>query len=783
MRKLLTLTLILALTATTAYPKAKKTHPKDDTSQAPAPTPEYSIDREGLFNVTKKGDQWFFQLPDSLLDKDILTTTRYISTPTLIGKYGGEAASDNVVFFQLTPDSTLLLRLRLFAVQADSTDAVSRAVTLSNEAPIIASFKVEEHKDGRIRFNATPFLTDDNPLFLSNPDREAFGLGQMVKESSYIEDIKTFPTNTDARLVKTYRSSKNNPAARATGRMTFTLNLSFVLLPEIPMQPRLFDLRVGYFSQVFRRYTDEQQSVGLTRYVARWRLEPRDEDIERMRAGELVEPKKPIVFYIDPATPPQWRKYLIQGVNDWQAAFEQAGFKNAIYALPWPEEGADSLMSMEDARYSVVRYLASETQNAYGPHISDPRTGEILESHIGWYHNILKLLHDWYFVQASSIDEAARKMRFDEELMGRLIRFVVSHEVGHALGLRHNFGSSSTVPVDSLRSPSWLREHGHTPSIMDYARFNYVAQPEDGLTPADLLPRIGDYDRWAIQWGYQPMPDATTPEEDRRLLEPLTLEAQKNRRLWWGDGEGERRDPRRQTEDLGDDAVKASDYGLRNLKREYACLEEWTRDEADLYDESLPDMTNQIAQQYMRYMRHVAKYIGGTFIDWHTRPEGGPLYEPTPLATQKAAFGFICDNLLTEPTWLREPRFVASLYDDPQAVTLPMAREAATLLVAKVDDLNRLYPVWEYLPDVVEATFTEARSSGALSPYREALQQSEVDNLVKAFAARTGAQRGAVKKALDDIARLARAYRGSDPRAKAFYAHLADQIARAVVVK
>ncbi|MCD7722208.1 MAG: zinc-dependent metalloprotease [Prevotellaceae bacterium] len=789
MKKLLTLMVCLALVAVPLEAKSKKAKKREkEAAEAAAKQKQEEeqkpdVDRPGLFHVTKKNNEWFFEMSDSLLGKDLLTTTRYITTPTESGKYGGEESDDNVVYFQLNPDGTLLLRIRLFVNQADTTEAISRAVTRSNENPIIGSFKVEEHKDGRLKFNATAFFNDDNPLCFSQDDKKSFGLGQMIRDDCYIEDIKSFPTNTEVRLVKTYYSSKDTWAVRVTGRMTFTLNISFILLPEEPMQPRLFDLRVGYFAEVFHRYSDEQQRIGWnTKYITRWRLEPRPEDIGKMMAGELVEPQKPIVYYIDPATPKQWRKYLIQGVNDWQAAFEQAGFKNAIYALEWPE-GNDSTMSMEDARYSVIRYLASETQNAYGPHVSDPRTGEILESHIGWYHNILQLLHDWYFVQASSIDEAARKMHFSDELMGQLIRFVASHEVGHTLGLRHNFGSSSTVPVDSLRSKTWVEQHGHTPSIMDYARFNYVAQPEDGLSPADLLPRIGDYDKWAIEWGYKPMFGASSPEEDRRMLEPMTLEAQKNRRLWWGDGEGVKIDPRRQTEDLGDDAIKASEYGLRNLKREYTQLERWTRDDQDLYDENLFEMANQVAQQYLRYMGHVGNYIGGTFTDWRTREQGGTLYQPTPLERQKAALAFLNENELLEPVWLRQPSYVKSLYADPQGFSLSIAKQAASTLVWKIDGLNRLYPAEAYLPDLVGYCFTEAQSGQAVTPYREALQQAVVDNLISALNNRSGAVRGAVLLSLKDIQRKAEAYRGADARSKAHYANLADRIARALVVK
>jgi len=777
-------------TEVSATPK-KKGKKQKGKGQAPAPAApkkkeaKPSISRKGMLNVEKVGKDWFLEVPDSLLGKDILSVTRYTSTPSNSGQFGGEECNEQVVFFQMNPDSTLLLRSRMTVNVADSTDAISKAINVSNEHPIIAAFPLEKHKDGLMRIKVTGFLNSDHALGMMSYAKKSFSLGPQDQSLSYIEDIKTFPTNTEIRLVKTYNSPAGYLRASAmTGKVTFGLNISLVLLPEEPMQPRLFDQRVGYFTHSFNTFSDEQQRVGRKIMISRYRLEPKNaEDAEKMRRGELIEPKKPIIYYIDPATPKQWRKYLIMGVNDWQAAFEQAGWKNAIRGEEWPEN--DTTMSMEDARFSMIRYLASPIPNAYGPHISDPRTGEIMEAHVCWYHNVMSLVHDWYMVQVSSIDEAARKMHYDEELMGQLIRFVSSHEVGHSLGLRHNFGSSAMVPTDSLRNKAWVEKNGHTPSIMDYARFNYVAQPEDGIDRKGIFPRIGNYDMWAIEWGYRPMLDAKTPMEDHKALEAMTQKAQQNPRLWWGDGEGLRGvDPRRQTEDLGDDAVKSSTYGVMNLKREMAQLEKWTADEKDIHDQNLEEMYGQMQNQLIRYAGHVAGYIGGTYQTYQTRAQGGTTFEPTPLAKQKASLKWLDENILNEPVWMREFNYCKSLNRDPRRLTLSLARYGSMLLFNRLNYLNDLYPADKYMDDVIRLSFSEAQNGKSVSLYRQTLQNSMVTMLISSFNGSTYASvdRATYLRALKSIQSKVK-NAGSDTQSRAHFQSLADLIDRALTVK
>lgn len=702
-------------------------------------TPQTTVSQQkGLFDVVYTGNEWFFYVPDSLLSREFLVTVRYASTPANTNQYGGELVNEQTVYFQKAPGNKLLLRSRLLVNTADSVDAINKAIVISNTDPIIGTFKIESVERNRYKIKVGSFFLEDNPAIgVTQQIKRSMGLQVLLGTSSFIESIKSFPMNTEIRMVKTWMSSQsNNYAAASTGKVTLGLNVSFVLLPKVPMQRRLFDPRVGYFADSFTYFSDNQQRVEPKRFITRWRLEPKDSaDMEKMKRNELVEPKKPIVFYIDPATPKQWVPYLIQGVNDWQVAFEKAGFKNAIYAKEWPEN--DSTMSMEDARYSCIRYLASSMENAYGPHVHDPRSGEILESHICWYHNVMTLVHDWYMVQAGTLDEAAQKMKFDTELMGQLIRFVSSHEVGHTLGLRHNFGSSSTVPVDSLRSKSFLEKYGHTPSIMDYARFNYVAQPEDSIPRSGIFPRINDYDNWAIEWGYKPMFNAYDDVSDHWELEKLTSERLANNpRLWFGDGETNRtNDARCQTEDLGDNAMQASEYGIKNLKRIVKVLPQWTYESNDINGKNLSSIYNQVNSQFMRYCYHVIANIGGVYYNYKTVDQPGDVYVDEPKAKQEEAVAFLEHNVLTEPKWLIAEPYMLRIMPNPQLFVERLGTKVlgSMLSSAVLDRMTPTYSVDEYLPRVYDYLFSEVSNNAHPSSYRKALQRYAVSRLLSIF--------------------------------------------------
>lgn len=717
-----------------------------------------AITQKGLFTVHQVDDKYYFELPANILNKEIMAVTRFVRVPTNSGggrgTFGGELTNQQTVAFERGPSKNIFMRVITLVNVADSTNAIYQAVNNSNLNVIAASFPIAAYGKDSSSFvlDVTDYFKGDNQVVSISPQaKRAFNLSSLASDRSYIQQITTFPTNTEIRTVKTFNSTPSMggaapsqvptssiPAAQAAGAVTIELNTSMILLPAKPMAIRYWDRRVGFFPENYTAYSDVQQRVDETMIAVRWRLEPKDEDVERWKRGELVEPKKPIIYYIDPATPAQWRPYLIAGINDWQKAFEAAGFKNAIMGKEWPAN--EPTMSMEDARFSVLRYFASDVANAYGPNVHDPRTGEILESHIGWYHNVMTLVHDWYMIQAAAVDPNARKMKFDDSLMGELIRFVSSHEVGHTLGLMHNMGSSSKTPVENLRNKAWVEANGHTASIMDYARFNYVAQPQDNITTKGLFPRIGDYDMWAIKWGYGYIP-GETEEAQKKASNKLIVETlTKNPRAYFGTYElGNSNDPRNQSEDLGDNAMKASEYGIKNLKYILNNLSDWTKDETDL-NQNINIMYNTLTGQFRRYMGHVTANIGGVYETFKTSLQAESVYEVTPKATQKEAINFLHTQLFETPTWMINKQILNRINNPGAADPVSAAQEATLASLVSSSRINRLqvsserfgekaYSALEMLTDLQSGIFSELRTKKATDNYRRSLQKSYVDKL------------------------------------------------------
>ncbi len=709
-----------------------------------------AVTRVGFFKVHKVEEKYFFEIPDNLLGRDILVVNRISKTQAGTG-YGGDQIGQNVIRFEKGPNNKIFLRSISYAVYSkDSTSPMFSSVSNSNVQPIAAAFDIKAfaiEKPGCV-IEMTDYINGDNEiLYFSSSAKSQARVGALQADKSYTVGVNAYPLNIEITAVKTYGRSQaggaNALAALLSGgsgssNLTVELNSSLVLLPEVPLQSRYFDPRVGYFAVGYTDFDANPQGVKSISLIKRWRLEPKDEDLEKYKRGELVEPKKPVVFYIDPATPKKWIPYLIQGVNDWQIAFEKAGFKNAIFGKMAPTKQEDSTWSLEDARNSAIVYKPSDISNASGPSIADPRSGEIIESHINWYHNVMELIRNWYMIQAGLSDARARTMEFPDELMGQLIRFVSSHEVGHTLGLRHNFGSSSSVPVENLRNKAWVEANGHTPSIMDYARFNYVAQPEDNISPVGLFPRIGDYDKWAIEWGYRYLPEYKNAEAEKGYLNKWTIGKLKDHRLWFGDGEGNRDEPRNQTEDLGDDAVKASQYGIKNLQRIVPQLTQWTK-EANSDYESLGEIYSQVTQQFGRYLGHVSKNIGSTYKTPKVVEDPGAVYEFIPKAKQAASVAFLNQQLFATPTWLINNEVYSKTGGNPLTIignlqdntlgTLLSATLFNKLIMQEATAGNDAYKMTDLLNDLKKGIWSELSSKKTIDVYRRNLQKSYINNL------------------------------------------------------
>lgn len=698
----------------------------------------------GFITVHKKESKYFFEVPNNVLKREILIVGRVskASADMRNGAYGyaGDQIGESVCRFEKGPDNKLFLRRISYSEYSkDSTTTMFASVEKNNVGAIVAAFPVVTMpKDSSsVVVDVTEFVNSDNDViyFQRAPFKARAGIAGQQNDKSYVDYIHTNRSNVEIRAVKTY-SAGANPT---NSSYTLELNASLVLLPLKPMKPRILDERVGYFSTSFRDFDADPQGVKTTAFVKRWRLEPKPEDVEKYKRGELVEPAKQIVFYIDPVTPKKWVPYLIAGVNDWQVAFEGAGFKNAIIAKEAPTAAQDSTWSIDDASHSAIIYRPSAIANAMGPSVSDPRSGEIIESHIFWYHNVMSLLQNWYRIQAGAIDPRAGKTPMDDELMGKLIRFVSSHEVGHTLGLMHNFGSSSTVPVEKLRDKAWLEKNGHTPSIMDYARFNYVAQPEDGISEKGIFPRIGDYDKWAIKWAYTWHPQYATAEEERQaLVQVVTDSLKKNHRLWFG-FEGERYEPRSQNEDLGDDAVKASKYGIKNLKRILPKIESWVYVPNES-QERLYKIYSEVWDQFERYNGHVLRNLGGTYHTYRVNGEAGDIYKVVPYAKQKAAIQYMNDEVFTTPTWLNYKPIVDKLGVDfnlelgniqQERIAVLLHKMRFTLmLTAENNAKEKTYTVKEMLYDLKHGIFKEVYAGKNVDVYRRTVQKQYVWRLL-----------------------------------------------------
>ena len=707
---------------------------------------------KGMTTVYKQDDKFFIAIPDSLLGKDILMVSRVSKSAAGIrgnfSGYAGDDINEGLFRFEKGPNNKIFLReVSMRERSLDENKPMYQNVLNSNLNAILGSFDIKawnKEKDVSIIDVTDFFMGDSDQLFFSKRDKASFKLAAQEKDKSYVSDIKTFPINTEVKVVKTYARQDG------LGNATYEINCSFVRLPDVPMTPRYYDERVGYFTSNYVDFDLNPQGVKNVKMITRWRLEPKPEDVEKYKRGELVEPAKPIVFYIDPSTPKQWVPYLIQGVNDWQPLFEKAGFKNAIYAIEAPTAEEDSTWSLDDARHSAIVYKPSDIPNASGPHVHDPRSGEIIESHVNWYHNVMSLLRNWYFIQCSPVDEEARNMVFSEELMGQLIRFVSSHEVGHTLGLRHNFAGTALYTVEQLRDPEFLKENGHTTSIMDYSRFNFVAQSGDSIPRELLFPRLGHYDYWAIEWGYRRFLDIEDPVAELPMINKWIIEKTKDPRYFFGT-ESSRNDPRYQSEDLGENQMKTCELGIKNLKFIMKNLIEWTS-ESDKGYENLKTLHGELVSQYRRYMGHVAKWIGGAYDTPKTVEMEGPVYKYVEKRRQIEAMNFLKKNIFETQMWLVPDDVMNKIVSKPEYVLDGTYKALFGNLLSKRTMINlygdealngkNAYSMVDFYKDMNESIWNNLSSGKEVHPYKRILQKSYTNALCELYLGENTIMRG-----------------------------------------
>ncbi|MGD8816820.1 MAG: zinc-dependent metalloprotease [Acidobacteriota bacterium] len=713
-------------------------------SEGPKPYEEVITDEavtdDGVFDVHRVGDAIYYEIPLDELGKDYLWVARIKRTTFGVG-YGGARTDDRVIRWELRDDK-VLLKLIGYDVIADPDTPVAQAVADANNPAIAEAFDVAAYSaEGNPVIDVTRLFTNETPELSVRTRLNARGFDS---GRSFIEKVVSFPININVEVSQTYTAppatggnggggGRGAPQRGMRGNSaTVVMSYSMLKLPEEPMMPRLFDERVGYFSDSYIDYSRPEHRAVQRRFITRYRLEKKDPD------AAISDPIEPIVYWVDPATPAKWVPYIKMAIEDWQPAFEAAGFSNAIVAREAPADDPD--WSPEDARYSVIRWLPSTTENASGPHVHDPRSGEIIEADIQFYHNVQNLARDWYFVQVGDLDPRAATLPLPDELMGQLIRYVAVHEIGHTLGFQHNMKASGTYTLDQVRDPAWVHENGHTPTLMDYSRFNYVAQPEDGIAVEDLIPKIGPYDKWATMWGYKPIPGATTPDEELPTLDQWAQEQDDKPWLRFSTADAAGSDPLNNTEAVGDiDAVEATTLGLKNIERiSDMMLSATTTEEGQPYDE-LTEVYGRLLGQWRLEMGHVTQIVGGSLSQQKHIGQDGVRFVAVPADRQREAAQFLVDNALTTPMMFVQPDILRRMEPAGVLDRIRTAQNSIMNSMLQASRLDRLveqaalevddYEPTEYLADIRNGVWSELSGGTIIDPFRRNTQRVYLDTI------------------------------------------------------
>ena len=691
---------------------------------------------KGLFKVHENKQKFIYEIPKLYLGKEMLLVTRIKELPAgLGGGYvnAGSKINTQVIIWEQYKNK-VLLKVKSYNAIADASLPIYKSVKANNLEPIIYAFDIKSQNidSTAVLIDVTKFFSTDIKAITALPTfyRKTYKVKKLDTSRSFINNIKSYPKNIEVVQDFTFESD-TPPSNKSSGTITIRVNQSMILLPENPMMSRLHDKRVGYFSLENVDYNSEALKADSKRYIKRWRLEPTDEDA--YNRGELVEPKKPIIYYLDPATPKKLRKYIKQGVDDWQKVFETAGFKNAIMAKLPPTKSEDPEFSMEDVRYSSIRYVASTTRNAVGPSVSDPRSGEILESDIIWYHNHLRSYRNRYLLETGAANPSARTLNTTDEEIGDMMRMVIAHEVGHALGLPHNMAASFAYPTDSLRSGSFTQKNGIAATIMDYARYNYVAQPGD--KNIRFIRQLGPYDHYAINWGYRRIPNVKKPTDEVKILNKWIEDKADNPIYRFG---GQRFDPSAQTEGIGNDQIKSSTYGIKNLKIVAKNLPKWTSDQTNNY-EDLSELYGELLSVWGRYVGHVAGNIGGVY-EFNKKPSQiGEVYIPASKAKQKESLNWLQTNVFQTQNWLLDKNILNKIKEAGYSEMLTKYQNRFLRIVLNTKTLKRLidteviqenhYAAIDMVGDLRRGIFSETKISKNVGLHRRNLQKSFINRM------------------------------------------------------
>ncbi len=697
-----------------------------------------AVTDEGLFDVHMVDDKYYFEIPNDHLDTDMLLVSRFAKLPSNLGGgyvNAGTKTNTRLITWQRFKNKVLIKEKSYSAIANDSLP-IQVSVSSNNYEPTLYAFDIKAFSEDStaVVIDVTSFYGSDVKAIsgLSSGLRKAYGVRSLDKSRSFINTVKSFPENIEVIQDFTYNATKP-PSNRSAETISVQMNQSMILLPKEKMQPRYFDDRVGWFTLSRYDYSSEALKSDQKTYIRRWRLVPKD--IEAYKRGELVEPVKPIVYYLDPATPEKFRSYMKEGVELWQKAFEVAGFKNAIIAKDPPSKTEDPEFSPEDIRYSVIRYVASTTRNATGPSVSDPRTGEIIESDIIWYHNHLRSYRNRYMLETGAANPSARTLNTPDAEIGEMMKMVIAHEVGHTLGLPHNMCASNAYDVESYRDGTFTQKYGIAATIMDYARYNYIAQPGD--TNIRFIRQLGPYDEYAINYGYRYIPEASSAEDERQTLDQWIMDKADDPRYKFGK-QSSRFDPRSQTEDIGDNSIKASTYGLKNLKIVAANLPKWTSDQTNDYSD-LAELYGELLSVWSRYIGHVTTHIGGVHEDLKTPSQPGVVYSAVAKADQQAAMQWLHKNAFTSPTWMVDKSIMTNI--DYAGYTDRFRRLQARHLngILSFERLGRLldhhaldasnYSALQMLRDLRKGLWSETKQVANVSMYRRNLQRVYIDRM------------------------------------------------------